>query len=71
MDPQQRLMLEIVVGGPGTCRVFACDVARSQTGVFVGVAANEYSQLLSANLGRTPWKPISSPAMRSMSSRVG
>ena len=47
IDPQQRLMLEIGLGGPGKGRVRAVSVRGSRTGVFVGVGANEYSHLLS------------------------
>jgi acyl transferase domain-containing protein/acyl carrier protein len=47
MDPQQRLMLEIAWEGLERAGYSPAMLRGSQSGIFVGVAANEYSHLLS------------------------
>ena len=47
IDPQQRLVLETAWEGLERAGYCACGVARQQSGVYVGVGANEYSYVLS------------------------
>jgi acyl transferase domain-containing protein/NADPH:quinone reductase-like Zn-dependent oxidoreductase/acyl carrier protein len=48
IDPQQRMMLETVWEGLERAGYAPSTLRGSQTGIFVGVAANEYAHLLSA-----------------------
>ena len=45
IDPQQRLLLELAVEALDDAGIDAARVSGSPTGVFVGVSANDYSQL--------------------------
>ncbi|GAA3768934.1 type I polyketide synthase [Streptomyces coacervatus] len=58
MDPQQRILLEVVHEALGHAAVPAASLAGSTTGVFVGVSAPEYGQLTGADAGVVdPWAP--------------
>ena len=49
MDPQQRLLLESGYEALHTARLDRASLGGSLTGVFVGIAANEFAQLLAAS----------------------
>jgi phthiocerol/phenolphthiocerol synthesis type-I polyketide synthase A len=58
MDPQQRILLEVVHEALDHAAVPAASLAGSGTGVFVGVSAPEYGQLTGADAGTVdPWAP--------------
>ncbi|MCD9880830.1 type I polyketide synthase [Streptomyces guryensis] len=58
MDPQQRILLEVVHETLGHAAVPAASLAGSDTGVFVGVSAPEYGRLTGADAGAVdPWAP--------------
>ena len=58
IDPQQRLMLETVWEGLERAGYSPAALRGSRSGIFVGVAANEYSHLLSADVGRKDRAPL-------------
>ena len=58
MDPQQRILLEVVHEALDHAAVPAASLAGSATGVFVGVSAPEYGQLTGADPAAVdPWAP--------------
>ncbi|MFF7791131.1 acyltransferase domain-containing protein [Streptomyces sp. NPDC007991] len=58
MDPQQRILLEVVHEALDHAAVPAGDLAGTATGVFVGVSAPEYGQLTGADPAAVdPWAP--------------
>ncbi|MGJ5803581.1 beta-ketoacyl synthase N-terminal-like domain-containing protein [Streptomyces europaeiscabiei] len=58
MDPQQRILLEVVQEALDHAAVPAASLAGSATGVFVGVSASEYGQLTGADPAAVdPWAP--------------
>ncbi|MFI2038195.1 acyltransferase domain-containing protein [Streptomyces bottropensis] len=58
MDPQQRILLEVVHETLDHAAVPAASLAGSATGVFVGVSASEYGQLTGADPAAVdPWAP--------------
>ncbi|MEU6139747.1 type I polyketide synthase [Streptomyces sp. NPDC047081] len=58
MDPQQRILLEVVHETLDHAAVPAASLAGSNTGVFVGVSAAEYGQLTGADAESVdPWAP--------------
>jgi len=58
MDPQQRILLEVVHETLDHAAVPAASLAGTNTGVFVGVSAPEYGQLTGADTASVdPWAP--------------
>ncbi|MDX3519182.1 acyltransferase domain-containing protein [Streptomyces scabiei] len=58
MDPQQRILLEVVHETLDHAAVPAASLAGSATGVFVGVSASDYGQLTGADPAAVdPWAP--------------
>ncbi|MFF8018097.1 beta-ketoacyl synthase N-terminal-like domain-containing protein [Streptomyces sp. NPDC007929] len=58
MDPQQRILLEVVHEALGHAAVPARSLAGTATGVFVGISAPEYGQLTGADPATVdPWAP--------------
>ncbi|MDO0935643.1 beta-ketoacyl synthase N-terminal-like domain-containing protein [Streptomyces sp. DG2A-72] len=58
MDPQQRILLEVVHEALEHAAVPAASLAGTATGVFVGVSAPEYGQLTGADPAAVdPWAP--------------
>ncbi|MFJ8532138.1 beta-ketoacyl synthase N-terminal-like domain-containing protein [Streptomyces sp. NPDC093591] len=58
MDPQQRILLEVVHEALDHAAVPAASLAGTATGVFVGVSAPEYGQLTGADPDAVdPWAP--------------
>lgn len=59
MDPQQRLMLEVVWEALEHAGIRPESLRRSPTGVFVGACAGEYGYLASTDLRRSTRGAIS------------
>ncbi|MFF0160751.1 acyltransferase domain-containing protein [Streptomyces sp. NPDC005263] len=58
MDPQQRILLEVVHEALAHAAVPAASLAGTATGVFVGISAPEYGQLTGADPAAVdPWAP--------------
>ncbi|WP_329334332.1 acyltransferase domain-containing protein [Streptomyces sp. NBC_01352] len=58
MDPQQRILLEVVHEALDHAAVPAASLAGTATGVFVGISAPEYGQLTGADPAAVdPWAP--------------
>lgn len=71
IEPQQRLMLETVWEGLERAGYAPSELRGSRTGVFVGVAANEYAHLLSAeSLDKIEPYFITGNALNAVSGRV-
>ncbi|MCH9667178.1 MAG: SDR family NAD(P)-dependent oxidoreductase [Actinomycetia bacterium] len=71
IDPQQRLMLETVWEGLERAGYSPKELRGSQTGIFVGVAANEYAHLLSAeSIDKIEPYFITGNALNAVSGRV-
>ncbi len=71
IDPQQRLMLETVWEGLERAGYAPASLRGSRTGIFVGVAANEYAQLLSAEtVDKIQPQFITGNALNAISGRV-
>ncbi|WP_299556586.1 type I polyketide synthase [uncultured Mycolicibacterium sp.] len=71
IEPQQRLMLETVWEALERAGIAPADLRGSRTGVFTGVAANEYAQLLAAEpLERIDPHFITGNALNAVSGRV-
>ncbi|MDD4867099.1 MAG: SDR family NAD(P)-dependent oxidoreductase, partial [Mycobacterium sp.] len=71
IDPQQRLMLETAWEGLERAGLSPASLRGSRTGVFVGVAANEYAHLLSAEpIDKIEPHFITGNALNAISGRV-
>ncbi|MCV7153401.1 type I polyketide synthase [Mycolicibacterium pyrenivorans] len=71
IDPQQRLMLETAWEGLERAGMSPATLRGSRTGVFVGVAANEYAHLLSAEpIDKIAPHFITGNALNAISGRV-
>ncbi|MGR6968048.1 acyltransferase domain-containing protein [Streptomyces cynarae] len=58
LDPQQRILLEVVHEALDHAAIPAASLAGTSTGVFVGISAPEYGQLTGADPGVVdPWAP--------------
>ncbi|WP_370500352.1 SDR family NAD(P)-dependent oxidoreductase [Mycolicibacterium sp. jd] len=71
IEPQQRLMLETVWEGLERAGYAPADLRGSRTGIFVGVAANEYAHLLSSeSIEKIEPHFITGNALNAISGRV-